>query len=407
MARSNIRSRAVARSRSRTVRSAYDRCAELFATYPLAIQCVDWAGVVHLMVLMVANGDGADYFMLVRDRDEGETFYSIGPWRPDSPLMDIVADGGDVPRAMATALNDGVPLPCDGSLFGWLAGNAVRALIAIYGEYTPESPEPSWAVMPRADVPAQSWPPFTGERLFGSWFWEHYRAGTIVPLADLVAASTASVFWVSTEATLGWDCCVISRDIKSDAGYVLPRGCYLYHEALRRGVDVPPPEKLLAGPDKTDLAPRLRSLTDTEQCADELPAGRGLYGLPCEAHNLPHHELAATQAAGVAWRGAGGTVVGRRRGGLGRFLAVVALPSLIRWSLLRDSQHNVFMPGKKKKKYAHVVCSEPGCTNDGWVTLFRAGMVPCRRHPGQQVSMDLCEDCRREPGFHPLPGNLT
>jgi hypothetical protein len=254
-----------------TARSAYDRCEDLFASYPLAVQCADWAGAVHVMVLVAPDSDSAGYFMLVRDRDEGKTFYSLGPWRPGSPFVDIAADGSDIPKATATALSKGVPLPRHGSLFGWVAGNAAGALIAIYTEYTPEDPEPSWAVMPRAD--ASAWPPFTGERLFGSWFWEHYQAGTIVSLAALIAASPDTAFWVETEATLGWDCCVITRDINSDAGYVLPGGCYLYYEALQQGVDVPTAEKLLDGSDRTDLAPRLRPLTDTGQCADELPAG--------------------------------------------------------------------------------------------------------------------------------------
>src|SRR5271165_3733373 len=113
-------------------RSAYDRCADLFAAYPLAVQCADWAGAVHVMVLVVADGDSADYFMLVRDRDEGETFYSLGPWRPDSPLVDIAADSSDVSKAAATVLSQGVPFPRHGSLFGWLAGNAASALIAVY-----------------------------------------------------------------------------------------------------------------------------------------------------------------------------------------------------------------------------------------------------------------------------------
>ena len=58
----------------------------------------------------------------------------------------------------------------------------------------------------------------------------------------------------------------------SDAGYMLPRGCYLYYEALRRRATVPSPETLLAGPAKTDLGRRLRSLAVAEQCAPELPA---------------------------------------------------------------------------------------------------------------------------------------
>ena len=39
-----------------------------------------------------------------------------------------------------------------------------------------------------ADVPEALWPPFTDEPLFGSWFWNQYRAGGIVCLDDLIAA---------------------------------------------------------------------------------------------------------------------------------------------------------------------------------------------------------------------------
>jgi hypothetical protein len=262
----------VARSHLRTVRSAYDRCAELFAAYPLAVQCADWAGTLHTMVLIVHDGDDADFFTLARDGSEGKPFYSLVPWRPDSPRVYIEADGSAVSGAAAIALGQGIPLPRHGSLFGWLTGNQVTALVAVYTKYSPDYPEPSWAVMPRAGVQARTWPPFTDEEVFGSWFWEHYRSGAMVSLAALIAASSGAAFWVNSEAALGWDCCVVSRDIANDGRYKLPRGCYLYYEALRQGVAVPPPETLLAETGKADLAPRLRPLVDAEQCAQELPA---------------------------------------------------------------------------------------------------------------------------------------
>jgi len=263
----------VARSRLRTARSAYDLCAELFAAYPLAVHCADWTGTLHSMVLTVRDGANADFFTLARDDREGRLFYSLVPWRPDGPRVYIEAGGVAVPGAAATALSQGIPLPRHGSLFGWLAGNEVTALVAVYTKYSPDHPEPSWAVMPRAGVAARKWPPFTDEELFGSWFWEHCRAGTMVSLAVLIAVNPGTAFWVNSEAALGWDCCVVSRDIASDGGYALPRGCYLYYEALRQGVAVPPPETLLTRMGKADLAPRLRLLADTGQRARKLPAG--------------------------------------------------------------------------------------------------------------------------------------
>jgi hypothetical protein len=253
-------------------RSAYSRCADLFAAYPLAVQRADWAGTLHSMVLMVRDGDSADFFTLARDSSEVTPFYSLVPWRPDGPRVEIQAGRGGVPTAAVAVVSRAVPLPRHGSLFGWLPGSEVTAVLAVYTKYSRDSPEPSWAVMPRAGVPARMWPPFTDEELFGSWFWEHYRAGAMVSLAGLIAASPGTAFWVNSEAALGWDCCVVSRDLAGDGGYVLPRGCYLYYEALRQGVAVPPPETLLAGTGKTDLAPRLRPLADTGQRARKLSA---------------------------------------------------------------------------------------------------------------------------------------
>jgi hypothetical protein len=259
-------------------RSAYAQCEDLFAAYPLAVQCVDWAGDLHAMVLMVCDGDRADFYMLSRDRSEDKPFYSLVPWRPEGPRVDIDAGRGAVPWATATVLSRAIPLPRHGSLFGWLQEGRVTALLAVYTEYAPEYPEPSWTVMPLADAPAERWPPFTGQH-FGSWFWEHYRAGTLVSLAALVAANPGTVFWTGIQGTPGWDCCVVSRDVKSDTGYVLARGCFLNYEALQQGVKVPPPGRWPAGVPQTDLTPLLRPLADASRCYSP-PAGQGLYSLP-------------------------------------------------------------------------------------------------------------------------------
>lgn len=385
-----------------SARSAYDRCTDLFAAYPLAVQCADWAGTLYSMVLIVGDGDNADFFTLARDDSEGTPFYSLVPWRPDGPLVDIEADSGAVSEAAVIVLRQGVPLPRHGSLFGWLSGNEVTALVAVYTDYAPEYPEPSWAVMPLVGAPAWAWPPFTREQLFGSWFWEHYHAGTMVSLATLIAANPGTAFWVDSEAELGWNCCVVSRDIISDAGYVVPRGCYLYYGALQRGVDVPPPDTLLAGPGKTDIAPRLRSLADAEQRAQELRAGQGLYELPSGAHNLPHYGLPAAPQS-VAWRGAGGSVVGARRGGRGRLLPVVLVLWLIRWSLLRGEYQRREPPGTDEPTYIHVVCPRD-CGNEWWVRAFSEYTVRKCNCPGDdRVPMVRCTKCAGKPRLHPPP----
>ena len=111
--------------------------------------------------------------------------------------------------------------------------------------------------MPRLGSSEARWPPFTGERLFGSWFWDHYRAGSIISLGGLIARNPETAFWADTvtsvRAVAWW-----SRP-RNPEGPTLRRGCYVYHQALRTGQPVPSLEVLLADADKIDLAPRFRS----------------------------------------------------------------------------------------------------------------------------------------------------
>ena len=238
--------------------SLYETCGELFADYPLAVRVADWEGTVRSMVLMLQDAGNARFFVLTHDRGDGRPFYSLGPWRTRI-VANIEADADVQPDWVATVVTKSVPLPRHGSLFGWKHQGAVTSLIAVYVDVTPTCPEPVWAVMPRAGIPEGQWPGFTGEPLFGSWFWDHYRADDVVSLSNLIAETTNTVFWIETEAPLGWNCCAVARNVRSDS-YVLPRGCYVYHESLRSGVPVPSLDTLLSDPGKTDLAPRFQWL---------------------------------------------------------------------------------------------------------------------------------------------------
>ena len=112
--------------------------------------------------------------------------------------------------------------------------------------------------MPLAYLPEAQWPPFTGEPFFGQWFWEYYQVRAVVSLGDLIAGVPDTVFWVDTEATLGWDSCAVARDIKSSEAFTLRQGCYAYYRALRRGKPVPSLGTLLASDGKIDLAARFQ-----------------------------------------------------------------------------------------------------------------------------------------------------
>ncbi len=245
--------------------SLFEACAELFTRYPLATRVVNYKGTVHSMVLLVRDGDESAYFVLTHDCGQAMPFYSVSSWRAGGEIVGIEADGGAVADWAVSAVTRGIPIPRHGSLFGWRWEDEVTALIAIYARHTSALPEPSWAVMPRAGVAEVRWPPFVGEHLLGYWFWKYYRAGSMESLGDLIARTPDAVFWVDTEAILGWDSCVVARDIADHEGYVVRRGCYVYYEALLAGKSVPPLDMLLADPRKTDLAPRFQPSSDPQR----------------------------------------------------------------------------------------------------------------------------------------------
>jgi hypothetical protein len=232
--------------------SLYDACDELFTGYPLAAD--DCGGASRSIVLMLQDGDAVEFFVLVHECDDGKPFFSFRSWRAGG-IVDIVADCVSFPAVVVNAVTHGIPIPRHGSLFGWRAADAVIALIAIYADYSPACPLPSWAVMPLVGVPEEQWPPFTEELFLGQWFWEYYRVGSIVSLDRLVAEMRDTIFWVETEAILGWDCCAVAHDVESPDGYALCQGRYTYYRALRTGKPVPPLQTLLADNGKNDMAP--------------------------------------------------------------------------------------------------------------------------------------------------------
>lgn len=241
-------------------------CEGLFRDYPLAVTPDTPDASDRSMVLMVRDGHDSGFFVLSRGAREGQYFYSLRPWlRGETANSEI--DPSDVSLTTLNVVTRGVPMPRHGSLLGWARGTDFSALVAFYATYSPMFPDPYWAVMPLADVPQSSWPPFASEPFFGCWFWEYYRAGNISSLDDLIAGTPGTVFWINTKAVLGSDCCAVARDITNPEGHTLRRGRYVYHETLQAGKPVPPLRKLLATADRTDLASRFRRPERADACA--------------------------------------------------------------------------------------------------------------------------------------------
>jgi hypothetical protein len=237
-------------------RSLYRKCQQLFADYPLAAKATSGGGTVGSMVLMLAEGHDATFFVLLRICAAQAPSYSLRQWLARDAVRIEADEGPAVPAMFAQALTRGVPMPPDGSLFGWRHGKDITALIAIYARDAEASAEPGWSVMPRAESPRARWPLFTCEHFFGPWFWDYQRVGRIVSLGGLIARTADTVFWADTVAILGSGCCVVARDIKAPGGYTLPRGRYVHHQILQAGKLVPSLQALLADTAKTDLAVR-------------------------------------------------------------------------------------------------------------------------------------------------------
>jgi hypothetical protein len=240
-----------------TASSLSEKCHELFDRYPI-VASADGSSALCAMMIMLRGVDDPRFFVLSQDLREGDPRYSLRP-RGSTDAVDIGAnDSAPLPEEVVQVLTRGVPIPNDGSLFGWGYAGAVTALVPVYTEAMPASPDPMYAVMPRVGTSKGQWPPFTDERPFGHWFWEHYQAEELVSLDRLIADSPDTVFWVSTKTVLGSDYCAVAQDVKSTGGCTLQRGVYIPVEAMLTGRRLPPLSDLLADRTKTDLAPRFR-----------------------------------------------------------------------------------------------------------------------------------------------------
>jgi hypothetical protein len=238
--------------------SLHEMCDELFASYPPTTGTTDLGDTACAIVLMLQDGDDVTFFVLARDHSAGHSSYTLRPWLSRETVRINADTGYGVPGRFSDVISGGVPIPPDGSLFGWretLEADVITALIAIFAEYTPGGQEPCWSVMPLAEAPVAQWPPFTREHLFGPWFWDYYRAGNLVSLDDLIATNPGAVFWADTEATLGSGCCVVAGDVEG-RGFTLPRGRFVHHSVLDSATLVPSLDVLLAGSGTTDLSSR-------------------------------------------------------------------------------------------------------------------------------------------------------
>jgi hypothetical protein len=237
--------------------AAFDACLRIFRQYPLAVRRHYAEHRYGSMVLMDAGHGAVRYFVLIMEWDD---LFVLRHWdRRAGPRLEIGRDE-PAPGDVAPLLESCVPVPRDGALLGWLAGQQVRAVLAAHGRlpepWEDASAVPGMTVLPLAASPPADWPPFADDPLGGGRLWRHAERGQLVDLAPLLACRAGRAFAVpgvggpsgSRGARI-----VVTERLRA-AGFWLPAGVYADHRSLRDGPSMLTPRQLLAQPGVVDLA---------------------------------------------------------------------------------------------------------------------------------------------------------
>ncbi len=227
----------------------------LFRTYPLAVS--PWSADGWPQSLMLRYGSG--FFVLAQDPSAR---FVLRPWRSGEGAYQEIAPASVTPAAVHEVLTEGMPVPRDGALLGWVCDRQACALLSVYhgprGDARPGGPQ--IRVLPMVGTEPAQWPPFTTQPLDDGRLWQYLERGELVDLAPVIAREPGRAFWVPSQnggrATQAHGCVVLPRAL-SDDEFWLPAGVYMDHWMLREGVPAPPASHLLGLPGAVDLSRRL------------------------------------------------------------------------------------------------------------------------------------------------------
>jgi hypothetical protein len=244
--------------------ASFAACLRLFRSYPLAVNLS--SGWHRSIALRHRAFGGSGFFVLTQDPAE---HFTLGPWDPADGECHAIRPGASVPVISHRVITEGLPVPRDGALLGWVSDRQTTVLLSVHhgGSASPGSrarvPQvrvPQVRVLAQVGSEPMRWPPFTVSPLDDGRFWEYAERGEIVDLAPVVVHGAEGAFWVPSQnparASQGHGCVVVSRNLRSD-DYWVPEGIYMDHWMLREGVPTPPAGHLLALPGATGLARRL------------------------------------------------------------------------------------------------------------------------------------------------------
>ncbi len=246
-------------------------CSRLFRSYPLAVMPRSVDGGPRSMVLMNRAAGTPAFFVIT---EAGDNLFVIRSWDRRDGVDQGIWPGEPVSAVIGQLVADGMPVPRDGALLGWLTDSQVTALLTVHCR--PPEPwddlvrGPGIQVMPLAGTSnLLHWPPFATSPLDGR-LWDYVERGQIVDIAPLLAHSDGRAFWVPSPDTpgprydnprydnprRGHGCIVVTGNLPAEE-YWLPAGVYLDHWTLREGIPAPAVGQLLIRPDVVELTREL------------------------------------------------------------------------------------------------------------------------------------------------------
>jgi hypothetical protein len=215
-------------------------------------------GLRRSIVLRHRAFEGSGFYVLSEDPVE---HFTLRPWNPADGEGQEIQPGTPVPVTSHRIITEGMPVPRDGALLGWVSDRQATVLLSVY-HGRPSSPVrvPQVRVLALVDSEPMRWPPFTVSPLDDGRFWEYAERGEVVDLAPVIVHDAGGAFWVPSQnpgrAGQGHGCVVVSRNLQAE-DYWVPAGTYLDHWMLREGVPSPPASHLLTLPGTTGLTRRL------------------------------------------------------------------------------------------------------------------------------------------------------
>ena len=238
--------------------ASFAACLRLFRSYPLAVSPCHSGGWHRSIVLRHRAFEGSGFYILTQDPAE---HFTLRPWNPADGECQEIRPGAPVPVTSHRVITEGLPVPRDGALLGWVSDRQATVLLSVYhGQPASQVSVPQVRVLAMVGSEPMRWPPFTASPLDDGRFWEYAERDEIVDLAPVIIHGAGGAFWVPSQnpgrAGQGHGCVVVSRNLQSGE-YWVPEGIYMDHWMLREGVPGPPASHLLTLPGTTDLSRRL------------------------------------------------------------------------------------------------------------------------------------------------------